>query len=218
MGMLAAAFGLLLAAGLFGYRWHTHRNPRVVTVKRTFADGSFHTAASGVLRSPASSVAPGSVLDGRDGSSSSLVAMGVRPGGHPRQGHSSTGSPDNSRPLLGHSNRRSVKSRIVESVSSVGAAGGGGFITHVSVGASGSARSWMGPSSLATGSSDTTKIPRGSPARCSGTDTGTSKTSSKGASVADSRGSGSEAAALECVRAEVHAAVQQLQVRSQQAV
>lgn len=207
---------LLLAACLCLYRWHTHSNPPVFMIKPANSnDGSFHTAGSGLLRSPASSVTPGSILDGREGSNSSLLANGLLPGSatnmqRPGQGASpSSGSPNASGGLP----VQSTKSHIIESLNSVAVTSGRGVITFVSLDAAGTVRSWQGASSGATGSTDTTKIPRGSPVRGSMAGSGDSRTSSKVASnIYDSAG-GSDQAALEFVRAEVHAAVQQLQVR-----
>lgn len=214
---------LLLAACFCIYRWHTHRNPPVVTIKASSPDGSFHTAGSGLLRSPASSVAPGSGMDGREGSNSSLAGIAVRPGSltsmqRGEHGRSPTaGSPNCSGAVLAPRSTGNTKSHMIDSLSSATAAGGGGVISHVSLGAAGTTRSWLGTSPAATGSSHSTRIPRGLPARCSGAESGTSKTSSKGGSAAyDSVASGSDHAALECVRAEVHAAVQQLQACSPQ--
>lgn len=197
----AAAFVLLLAACMCLYRWHIHRNPPVLTTKPPgSSDGSWHDANS------------------PEGSNSLLAADAVRLGTSGRKHHSgyllSGEIPGASGDLPAAGSTTNTKSHIMQSLHSVAVSGGRGRdITHVALDTAGTARSWHGPSSWATGSTNSTKIPRGSPGRGSGGGSRGTKTTSKGASSQGAAGdTGSDHAALECIRAEVHAAVQQLQV------
>jgi hypothetical protein len=226
----AGAFVLLLAACLCLYRRHTYRKPPVFIVKSADASstvGSFQTVGPGLLRHPESSVDP-SRNDGGEGESGSLLATGRRDSSamrvhQARRTHSHPGSESSPRTSgvlqsggLAPVSTINTKTRIMGSLNSIEVTNDQGGVTNYTLDAAGAAhRWWPGPT---TESSDTTKIPRGSPAGLrSGTASKGSKTSSKGAesAVYDSAGgSGSDNVALDMVRAEVHAAVQQMQVRT----
>lgn len=210
----SAAACMLVFAGLFYlYRWHIHRNPPVFTIKHDSSpNGSFHTVASGLLlHSPGSSMR--SMHDAREDSITSLTNSGP----HAHTGSASSlcaaqalslgeeRSPATSGGLaITNSATPPAKTRIMQSLNSVAINGSqeDSDVTHMNAPPE-AARSWQGGSTTST---DTTNIPRGLPARGSGTNSGGTKTSSKGGG-----NSGSDHAA--CVRAEIYSAVQQMQVR-----
>jgi hypothetical protein len=210
---------LLVLVCLCLYRWHLHRNPPVVTMKpvaAASAGGPVSSSEAGQLRSPASSQPPSTAGDSQEEINGAFLTTKRQHSGairKPRAGvtlnrtgleSSSTSSGLSSRerpPSV--SATTNTKTRLLESLSHVAMSNSMGGITG-----------WY--QDAATTSGESAKIPRGSAAgRGTGSTNKGSEASSKGAHgvARGSTGSSStEHVALDMVRAEVHAAVRQMQV------